>query len=161
MRFRLGSRPNRYRALSEATQPNWARGSSYPFWPFWDNIRSWWGARRLPNVKLLHFANLKSDLDGEMRRISAFLDIRIDEERWPAIVEHCTFDYMKAHAQYSAPLGGSLWEGGAATFINRGVNGRWTEVLTDADLRAYERRARAELGEDCARWLETGELPQS
>jgi aryl sulfotransferase len=103
---------------------------------------------------------LKADLDGEMRRISAFLDIPVDEARWPAIVEHCTFDYMKAHAQYAAPAGGSLWEGGAATFINKGANGRWTEALTKADIQAYEKRALAELGADCARWLATGELTQ-
>src|SRR5579871_5815972 len=90
-------------------------------------------------------------LDGEMRRISAFLDIPVDEARWPQIVEHCTFDYMKAHAQYSAPLGGSLWEGGATTFINKGTNGRWTDLLAESDIRAYQERARAELGGDCAR----------
>lgn len=50
---------------------------------------------------------------------------------------------------------------GAAVHINRGVNGRWTEALTEADIRAYERRARVELGEDCARWLATGKLTQS
>ena len=139
----------------------WLYWDGYPWWPFWENVRSWWGARHLPNVLLVHFAKLKADMAGEMRRISAFLDIDIDEARWPMIVEHCTFDYMKAHAQYTAPLGGSLWEGGAATFINRGVNGRWTEALTEADIAAYERRAKAELGEDCARWLATGELPRS
>lgn len=136
----------------------WLYWDGYPWWPFWENIRSWWDARHLPNVKLLHFANLKSDLDGEMRRLSAFLDIPIDEARWPAIVEHCTFDYMKAHAEYSAPQGGSFWEGGATTFINKGTNGRWADLLTPQDIAAYEARARAELGEDCAHWLATGEV---
>jgi len=53
---------------------------------------------------------------------------------------------------------GALWEGGAETFINKGTNGRWRDLLTAADCRAYEAKARAELGEACARWLETGEL---
>lgn len=136
----------------------WLYWDGYPWWPFWENIRSWWDARHLPNVKLLHFANLKADLDGEMRRLSAFLDIPVNEAKWPTIVEHCTFDYMKAHAEFSAPAGGSLWEGGATTFINRGENGRWTDLLTAADIAAYEKRARAELGEACAHWLATGEL---
>jgi aryl sulfotransferase len=138
----------------------WLARDGYPWWPFWENIRSWWEARRLPNVTLLHFASLKADLAGEMRRIAAFLDIPIDESSWPQMVEHCTFDYMKSHAQYSAPLGGSLWEGGGATFINKGTNQRWKDLLTEADIRAYEERASAELGEDCARWLATGELPR-
>ena len=68
----------------------WLYWDGYPWWPFWENIRSWWDAGHLPNVKLLHFAKLKSDLDGEMRRLSAFLGIPIDEARWPAIVELST-----------------------------------------------------------------------
>jgi aryl sulfotransferase len=106
---------------------------------------------------LVHFAQLKADLPGEMRKIAAFIDVSIDEDRWPAIVEHCTFDYMKAHAQYSAPLGGAHWEGGATTFINKGTNGRWRDLLTPAEISAYEQRARNELGDECAHWLSTGE----
>ena len=135
----------------------WLAKDGYPWWPFWENIRTWWAARDLPNVMLIHFARLKTDMPGEMRRIAAFLEIPIDEGRWPAIVEHCTFDYMKAHAQHAAPLGGVFWEGGASTFINKGTNGRWRDVLTADDIRAYEKRARDELGDECAHWLATGE----
>lgn len=138
----------------------WLYWDGYPWWPYWENVRTWWEARALPNVLLVHFANLRADLDGEMRRISKFLDIPVEEARWPTIVEHCTFEYMKDHAQYVAPLGGSLWDGGGATFINKGTNGRWAELLTETDVRAYEKRARAELGADCARWLATGALPE-
>jgi aryl sulfotransferase len=42
-------------------------------------------------------------------------------------------------------------------FVNKGVNGRWIDTLTDEDNAAYEARASAELGEECAHWLETGE----
>ena len=118
-----------------------------------------WAARGLPNVLMVHFANLKKDLSGEMRRIAGFLNIPIDERHWPKIVEHCTFDYMKDHAELSAPLGGALWEGGAKTFIHKGTNGRWRDHLSETDIRNYEQRAVAELGEDCAHWIATGELP--
>jgi aryl sulfotransferase len=102
---------------------------------------------------LLHFSRLKQDLPGEIRRIAAFLDIPIDEARFPAIVEHCSFDYMKRHASKAAPLGGAFWEGGATTFIHKGVNGRWRDVLSPEESSAYELRARTELGEPCAAWL--------
>ncbi len=135
----------------------WLERDRYPFWPFWENVRSWWEIRNLPNVMFVHFANLKKDLPGQMKRIARFLDVDIAESRWPLLVEHCSFDYMKAHAERSAPLGGALWEGGASTFINKGTNGRWRELLTDGDVRAYEARALKELGPACARWLATGE----
>ncbi|HEX6010984.1 MAG TPA: sulfotransferase domain-containing protein [Geminicoccaceae bacterium] len=137
----------------------WMEKDGHPFWPFWDNVRSWWAIRDLPNLMLLHFGQLKADLPGQIRRIAAFLGIPIDERRWPAILEHCSFGYMKAHATKSVPLGGAFWDGGATTFVHRGTNGRWREVLSDADCRRYEETARRELGEDCARWLATGVLP--
>jgi aryl sulfotransferase len=60
---------------------------------------------------------------------------------------------MKANATKSVPLGGAFWEGGAQTFVNKGTNGRWKDVLTAEDSARYEHRARRELGEACARWL--------
>ncbi len=131
----------------------WFAKDGYPFWPFWENVRSWWAVRDLPNVKLLHFNRMKADLAGSIREIASFLNIPIDEAKFPDIVEHCGFDYMKSHAELAAPLGGTLWNGGATTFINKGTNGRWRDTLTAEDVEAYEAKALAELGPDCARWL--------
>lgn len=139
----------------------WLERDGHPFWPFWENISSWWAARDLPNVKLVHFNALKADLAGEMRAIADFLDIDIPEENWPRIVSHCTFDYMKAHADSVAPLGGAIFEGGGDSFINKGINGRWRDVLSAEESAAYERMAQDKLGQDCARWLTTGERGQS
>jgi aryl sulfotransferase len=102
---------------------------------------------------MLHFNDLKADLPGSIRSIADFLDIPIDERSFPAMVEHCTFDYMKSHADEVAPLGGALWQGGGKTFIYKGTNGRWKDTLTNEDKRAYEQRAVAELGSDAAAWL--------
>jgi aryl sulfotransferase len=134
----------------------WLERDGYPLWSFWENIASWWAVRELPNVKLVHFSNLKADLAGEMRGIADFLDIDIDEESWPEIVAHCGFEYMKAHADQVAPLGGAIFEGGGQTFINKGVNGRWRDVLSAEAVAAYDRMAVERLGPDCARWLATG-----
>ena len=136
----------------------WLENDGYPFWPFWENIASWWAIRELPNVMLLHFARLKEDLPGEVRRMAKFLGIAIDEKNWPKILEHCSFDYMKAHAVKSVPLGGAFWDGGAETFVNKGTNGRWRDVLTADDNARYEAMAREKLGAACAAWLATGKL---
>ena len=50
-------------------------------------------------------------------------------------VEHCSFDYMKAHAEQMAPLGGAIFDGGGRAFINKGTNGRWRDVLTAEEMR--------------------------
>jgi len=134
----------------------WLAEDGYPFWPFWENVRSWWAIRDLPNVRLVHFNELKSDLAGSIRELANFLGFSPSPEAFVRIVEHCGFDYMKAHAAEIAPMGGALWEGGAQSFIHKGTNGRWRDELTAADVAAYEARALAELGPDCAAWLASG-----
>lgn len=138
---------------------DWLDHNGHPWWPFWENIRSWWAVRYLPNVHFVHFANLKDNMAGEIRRIAEFLEIPIDGAQWANILRHCSFDYMKSHATKSVPLGGAFWEGGAQTFIHKGTNGRWRDTLNDEAILKYENKAKQALDESCALWLETGRLP--
>lgn len=134
----------------------WINGNGYPYWPFWEHVRSWWSIRNLPNVMLIHFNDMKANLPGSICRIADFLGIPVNQEVLPVIVEHCSFDYMKAHADQMAPRGGGMWNGGAKTFINKGTNGRWRDVLTTDEISAYDSRALAELGSNCSKWLASG-----
>jgi aryl sulfotransferase len=135
---------------------NWLMKDGNPWWPYWEHVRSWWKIKDLPNVMLLHFADLKKDMPSEIRQIAAFLNTSIDEKKWSAIIEHCSFDYMKAHASESAPFEGNIFEGGATTFMHKGVNGRWGDVLTPEDIECYEKTAVEKLGAECADWLSNG-----
>lgn len=135
----------------------WLDGDGYPFWSMWENVASWWAIRDLPNLLMLHFNEMKADLPGSIRRIADHLGIEIDPARRDAIVEHCTFDYMKENAPKIMPLGSVFWDGGAKSFIHKGTNGRWRDLLTPDDVARYEATARERLGDDCARWLATGE----
>jgi aryl sulfotransferase len=138
---------------------DWLERDGHPLWSFWENIRSWWDIRALPNMLLLHYAELKQDLPGQVRRIADFLGIQPHPGAFPRILEHCSFEWMKANATKSVPLGGALWDGGAATFVHKGTNGRWRDILTPEDCRRYEAMAREKLGEECAAWLAMGTEP--
>jgi aryl sulfotransferase len=48
--------------------------------------------------------------------------------------------------------------GGADSFVNKGIIGRWRDTLTEKDIANYERTAFEQLGQDCGRWLATGEV---
>ena len=63
---------------------------------------------------------------------------------------------MKTNAERMAPRGGGMWNGGAKTFINKGTNGRWRDVLAADEIADYDSKALAELGADCAGWLANG-----
>jgi aryl sulfotransferase len=134
----------------------WLEQDGHPFWSFWENVRSWWALRERSNVLFVHFADLKRDMAAQMRRIAAFLDLEVAENDWGRILEYCSFDWMKRHADRTVPLGGAFWDGGAQVFVHRGVNGRWAETLTPEECEAYRSRAVEELGPDCAYWLENG-----
>ena len=51
---------------------DWMAGDGYPFWPFWQNIRSWWAIRDLPNILVLHYADLKRDMPDRCARWRSF-----------------------------------------------------------------------------------------
>jgi aryl sulfotransferase len=125
---------------------------------FWKNVQGWWDARRLPNVMLVHYANLKTDLPGEMRRIARFLDIAIDEAKFPQMLKHCSVEYMKEVASHDKLLD-ETFEGGGRTFVNKGTNGRWRDILSPEEVAKCDAVAAANLVPDCAHWLRTGEMP--
>ncbi|MGL6344518.1 MAG: hypothetical protein ACRC80_35885 [Waterburya sp.] len=52
----------------------------------------------------------------------------------------------------------TLVRGGVETFIHKGTNGRWRDILTAEESQRYEQIAKEQLGEVCAYWLATGEL---
>ena len=114
----------------------------------------------MPNVLLVHFNNLKEDMPGNIRRIAEFLEIDIDEERWPDIVEHCTFDYMKKNADDISPQLKTMFTDGMTNFVFKGTNQRWRDVLTAEEVEKYEKLAASRQTPDCAHWHATGEMPR-
>ena len=128
----------------------------YPFWSLLNHVKTWWEVRHAPNVLFVHFNDLLADLGGEMRRVADFLELRVPEQAWPARVQAMTFAAMKAEPERYAPGMGQSFEGGASRFLHKGTNGRYRELLTDADLQLYEARVREQLEPQCAHWLEHG-----
>jgi len=60
-------------------------------------VAGWWPLRHEPNVLLVHFADLKRAPEPSIRRIADFLGIEVADDRWPSILEHTSFSWMKAH----------------------------------------------------------------
>lgn len=117
---------------------------------------SYWAHRRLPNLFFLHYADLRADCDAEMRRLSAFLRIPVDESRWPALVEAAGFEAMKRGADDTAP-GAHLGEWSSnADFFRRARMGDWQSGLSPESLTLYEEVSRERLDPALKAWLEGG-----
>lgn len=132
-------------------------GDGAPWWSHFSHAASWWPLRGESNVLFLHYNDLLTDLEGEARRVAAFCGIAVPEPAWPAIVERCSLEGMRDSAGRSEAYD-QLFRGGAQSFFYKGSNGRWTDVLTAAELARYDERVKAVLPPDAAAWLEHGRL---
>lgn len=118
--------------------------SAFPWesdgWPFNSptrHLESWWRHRDEPNVLFLHYQDMLDDLDGQMRRVSAFLDIPVDEAVWPALVEACTFSDMKEGQERIFGSGAIGAAAGSFRFFHKGRSGQWRGVVTEEELALY------------------------
>jgi len=111
---------------------------------------------RRDNLLLVHYADLKADLAGEMRRIANFLAIATPEALMPDLVQAAQFETMKAQGDAMIPHLRKNFDTGAERFINKGVNGRWKNVLMPEDLARYDTLVRRKLSPSAALWLEHG-----
>jgi aryl sulfotransferase len=109
-------------------------------------------------VLLVHYADMKADLEGEMRRIAGFLEIDLEERLWPRLVAAASFESMKSKASELMPTAGQIWQGGGDTFLHKGTNGRWRDVFDSEDLALYDAKIKEELSPELARWVEFGRL---
>ena len=128
----------------------------YPFWSQLRVIKTWWEYRHLPNILFVNYADMLADLSGEIKRIADYLDIELTPEYLQDVTEQCTFASMKERATEVMPGAEMLFDGGAKTFIHKGTNGRWRDVLTADELAYYDTYIAELLTPECAHWLEHG-----
>nr|WP_255673028.1 sulfotransferase domain-containing protein [Glycomyces amatae] len=115
------------------------------------HVEGFWERRDDPNVVLLHFDDLKTDLDGQMRALAATLGITVNEAVWPELVRAATFDEVRGRAATLAPEN-TIWKDRAA-FFNKGTTGQWKDLLDDADLERYRARIAELTTPEIAAWL--------
>lgn len=142
---------------------NWITRGSFEWeadgWPYWShlsNVQSWWDFRHLPNIQLFHYSDMLNDTEGEIRRMAAFLEIDVPGNAWDGIIKAVSFTEMKRQGELYAPAGGQFWKGGAKTFLHKGTNNRWRDVLTDEELALYDAACARTLTAECREWLENG-----
>jgi hypothetical protein len=119
-----------------------------------EHLGGFWEIRDRPNVVMVHYDDLKADLEGSMRRLAVELCIHVPEQRWPALVEAATFESMRAAADERAPdTTHAIWKDNTQ-FFHRGTSGQWHEVMTSAtDLDRYRARVTTLARPDLLTWM--------
>ncbi|QLE70298.1 sulfotransferase domain-containing protein [Streptomyces rectiverticillatus] len=111
------------------------------------------------HVVLLHFDDLRADLEGRMRSLADRLAVTVPEPRWPELVSAATLESMRARAAFTAPSAHEgVWRDDAR-FFRRGTSGQWKELLDAQGLARYRARVDA-IGcpDDVVDWAHHGSL---
>jgi len=164
------SRDSRQSGVAEGARldPNalfarWATHGQFPWMfdgaPFQSVVwftASWWIHRALPNLHLLHYRDLTLDLDGELRRLAAFLGREVDPARWPRFLAAGSFAQMKAAADENAPgADRGAWRSNA-DFFRTGRLDAWREALSPENQALYEAVNTPRLAPEMKAWMERG-----
>jgi len=121
-------------------------------WVVWGSwfyhVSGWWKHRNDPNVLFLRYEDMVGDLEANVRRIIAFLDLKVPEERMPQILERSGFAFMKQHeAKFDYATELMLDRGMTpSTFIRKGKVGDWQDYFSDEELARFDAKFERSLG---------------
>ena len=140
--------------LSQASFP-WEQ-DGLPYWSHFRHMETFWKYRELPNIHLIHYANLKSDLSEEMKQLAIKLDIKTSRANWNELVTAASFESMKANADRTAPdTQHKVWNNNS-NFFHKGESGQWRGILDQASLDSYQKASRERYDSHMLSWLENG-----
>jgi aryl sulfotransferase len=124
--------------------------------PFFEFETTYWRERLRENLLFVHYNDLKADLGAEMRRLGEYLRIETPETLMPKLIRAATFESMKRQGEAMLPHLRMVFDHGADRFINKGVNGRWKDVLTQHDLERYDALVRRKFTPAQGAWVAQG-----
>src|SRR3954447_24258412 len=122
-----------------------------------EHLATFWDVRDEPNIQMFHYSDMKADLEGELRRLAAALNVHLDEALVPELVNAATFDNMRDRAEQLAPevKTDGFWND-TNRFFHVGSSGQWSEFIGPDDVERYELRVQALAAPDLAAWAHAG-----
>jgi aryl sulfotransferase len=126
---------------------NWG----FPGWGFFENVKSWFDRKDKSNVLIVHYDDLINNRRKMIKEISIFLNVKLEDSVISHIDKITSFNYMKKYCLYAVP-DIFLWKN-ANKFYNKGINGRWKNVLTSDQINLYENKSKEVFGEKLSKWI--------
>lgn len=113
------------------------------------HVRGWWEHRDDANVLFLRYEELTADLPSTLRKIAAFCGLEIAPQRWPDILQRCSFAFMKQHENQFDPLTAMLYEQGFRpnSHLRQGQSGTGNDQLSHRQALRYDQTFAKRLGD--------------
>ena len=151
------TRPDFPTFYHEVIDPGGLNGALFEF------LQSWWPMRHQSNVLLLHFADMKRDLERSIRRIANHIGARATDQEWSAILEYTSFPWMKQHGiKFDAPTITEIPVLEPGAMVRKGKTGAAGEDGMTPEVSAHLRGVGSQICSDerVLRWLyQGGPLP--
>ena len=122
-------------------------------WSYFHTIKTWLEHKNNDNILILHFNDLKHDLNSNIDKIADFLGYEYDEDIMKTVYKKSTFEWMKRNSKKCAPL---PFKNNFSSFINKGTNKRWKNVLNEDNITKYKNLIKYFFNENEINWIENG-----
>jgi aryl sulfotransferase len=129
-----------------------------PYLSYFAYEKSFFNARRNPQLLFVHYNDLRNDLVGEMRRIADFMGADTPSEEIETLAGFAEFESMSREAPKLVPEYSRNFGGSTLPFINKGGAGRWRGIFHEADLTLFQEKLRAAVPKPYADWLLAGRI---
>lgn len=123
------------------------------------HLSSAWVRRSRPNVVLMHYDDLCTDLEVGMRHLADTLGIAVPDRTWPTLVKAASFHDMRSRADRLAPDPLGIFRDKTA-FFRRGSSGAGRELLTSNELTHYLARTAQMAPASLLAWLHRSDAEQ-
>ncbi|MCC6764799.1 MAG: sulfotransferase domain-containing protein [Deltaproteobacteria bacterium] len=154
--FEFPDEPSRLFALWLTTPYADGLEDGFPMGSVLSQTAGYWRFRHVPNLLFLHYADLSTNLDAELRRLAAFLGVPVDERVWPSLLAAASFSAMRERADEIAPGAHFAEWRSNRDFFRSARRGSWRDQLSSENQALYEEIAATRLGARLKAWLEGG-----
>jgi len=123
-------------------------------------LKGWWPYRAKDNVLVLHFADMKKDHVGSVKKIADFMGVDLPKEKFDKVCELTSFKYMKENGEKYAiqhlltPHGYQILE--ADGMVRTGAIGEGKTALSAPVIAAFEALIDEQLTKPQEAWLRNG-----